>query len=77
MKDPVCECFPQTAPGISNGPCGQPASIFYVIWLKNDSGRKLFTARCDNHSRESQDGRLFDGMRIPRDEYLVAEVMES
>ena len=79
MKDPTCEEFPKSSsPGVSNGLCSKPACHFYIIWLKNDAaGMRIFTARCDEHPREKDEGKLFEGTRITREEYLVSQVMES
>ena len=78
MKDPTCEEYPKPVPGVKSNPCGKPACHFYVMWLKNDAaGTRIFTARCEDHPREKDVGKLFEATPITREDYLVSEVMES
>jgi hypothetical protein len=45
------------------------ACLFYAIYNKNGvGGVQFFTARCEDHPREKDEGKLFDAKRITREE---------
>ena len=83
MKKPICEATnPANVDDLGNTSgyfCRNPADLFYEIWLKGDPhGKHLYVARCKHHPREKHgDPRLFDGVQITREEYLVSQVHES